>query len=121
MSSVLAVSGVTKFYGRIRALNNVSFEVPQGSMQVMQMTNLALSKKLLKEKMTVTFRVVDPLDNQKFGMDLTGPDYIQEFERRRDTRTFTLGVNWRFGEFKDRDARQKREQQPPREDIDMGM
>jgi ABC-2 type transport system ATP-binding protein len=31
MSSVLAVNGVTKFYGRIRALNNVSFEVPQGS------------------------------------------------------------------------------------------
>jgi ABC-2 type transport system ATP-binding protein len=31
MSLVLAVNGVTKFYGRIRALNNVSFEVPQGS------------------------------------------------------------------------------------------
>jgi len=31
MSSVLAVNGVTKFYGRIRALNGVSFEVPQGS------------------------------------------------------------------------------------------
>jgi ABC-2 type transport system ATP-binding protein len=31
MSSVLAVNGITKFYGRIRALNNVSFEVPQGS------------------------------------------------------------------------------------------
>jgi len=31
MSSVLTVNGVTKFYGRIRALNNVSFEVPQGS------------------------------------------------------------------------------------------
>ena len=31
MSSVLTVDGVTKFYGRIRALNNVSFDVPQGS------------------------------------------------------------------------------------------
>lgn len=31
MNSVLAVDGVTKFYGRIRALNKVSFEVPQGS------------------------------------------------------------------------------------------
>jgi ABC-2 type transport system ATP-binding protein len=31
MSSVLTVNGVTKFYGRIRALNGVSFEVPQGS------------------------------------------------------------------------------------------
>jgi len=31
MSSVLTVDGVTKYYGRIRALNNVSFEVPQSS------------------------------------------------------------------------------------------
>jgi ABC-2 type transport system ATP-binding protein len=31
MSSVLTINGVTKFYGRIRALHNVSFEVPEGS------------------------------------------------------------------------------------------
>jgi ABC-2 type transport system ATP-binding protein len=31
MSSVLTLNGITKFYGRIRALNNVSFEVPEGS------------------------------------------------------------------------------------------
>jgi ABC-2 type transport system ATP-binding protein len=31
MSSVLTINGVTKFYGQVRALNNVSFEVPQGS------------------------------------------------------------------------------------------
>jgi ABC-2 type transport system ATP-binding protein len=31
MSSVLALNNITKFYGRIRALHNVSFEVPEGS------------------------------------------------------------------------------------------
>jgi ABC-2 type transport system ATP-binding protein len=31
MSSVLSLSGITKFYGPIRALNNVSFDVPEGS------------------------------------------------------------------------------------------
>src|SRR5437763_2244616 len=31
MDLVLQVHGVSKFYGRIRALNNVSFEVPEGS------------------------------------------------------------------------------------------
>jgi len=31
MSAVLTLNGITKFYGSIRALNNVSFEVPQGS------------------------------------------------------------------------------------------
>jgi ABC-2 type transport system ATP-binding protein len=31
MNSVLSISGLTKYYGSIRALNNVSFEVPEGS------------------------------------------------------------------------------------------
>lgn len=31
MSSVLSINKVTKFYGPVRALNDVSFEVPQGS------------------------------------------------------------------------------------------
>lgn len=31
MTSVLSLKGITKYYGRIRALNDVSFDVPQGS------------------------------------------------------------------------------------------
>jgi len=31
MSPILSIKGVTKFYGRIQALNNVSFDVPAGS------------------------------------------------------------------------------------------
>src|SRR4030081_2187355 len=31
MSTVLSLQGITKFYGRIRALQNVSFDVPEGS------------------------------------------------------------------------------------------
>ena len=31
MSSVLSLDNITKFYGRIRALKDVSFEVPEGS------------------------------------------------------------------------------------------
>jgi ABC-type multidrug transport system ATPase subunit len=31
MNPVLSINGLTKYYGKIRALNNVSFEVPQGS------------------------------------------------------------------------------------------
>lgn len=31
MSAVLTLNGISKSYGRIRALNNVSFEVPEGS------------------------------------------------------------------------------------------
>ncbi len=96
------------------------FEVPQGKLKNMQHTNFALSKKLLKDKMTVTFRVADPFNHQRFGFNFDGTEYMQEFTRRRDTRTFTLGVNWRFGELKDRDTRPKREQ-APREEMDMGM
>src|SRR5437868_10117719 len=31
MASVLSLSNITKFYGPLQALNDVSFEVPQGS------------------------------------------------------------------------------------------
>lgn len=31
MSAILSIKGITKDYGRIRALNNVSFDVPEGS------------------------------------------------------------------------------------------
>ena len=31
MKPVLSIHNLTKFYGRIRALNKVSFEVPEGS------------------------------------------------------------------------------------------
>src|ERR1051325_5036726 len=31
MSSVLSLNNITKFYGRVRALKDVSFEVPEGS------------------------------------------------------------------------------------------
>ena len=31
MSSVLSLHNITKYYGPVRALNNVSFEVPEGS------------------------------------------------------------------------------------------
>ncbi|MDQ3049322.1 MAG: TonB-dependent receptor [Bacteroidota bacterium] len=97
------------------------FEVPQGSMKDMQMASIALSKKLLKDKLTATLRVSDPFDTQRFGINLDGPGYTQDFIRRRDTRTFTFALNWRFGELRDRDARPRREAAPPREEIDMGM
>ncbi|MBS1631953.1 MAG: ATP-binding cassette domain-containing protein, partial [Bacteroidetes bacterium] len=31
MSSILSIQNFTKYYGAVRALNNVSFEVPEGS------------------------------------------------------------------------------------------
>ena len=70
--------------------------------------------------MTATFRVSDPFDTQRFGFSLEGDDYIQDITRRRDTRTFTLGLTWRFGKLTDRDARPRKEQ-APREEMDMGF
>jgi hypothetical protein len=88
-------------------------------MQDMQNTNFAISKKLLKDKMTATFRVSDPFNTQRFAFDLEGENYIQDISRRRDTRTFTLGLTWRFGELKTNDR--PRKEQMPREEMDMGF
>jgi outer membrane cobalamin receptor len=94
------------------------FEVPQGEMKDMQMMNLAASKKVFKDRGTITFRVSDPLNISRFGISLEDPLYTQDISRRRDNTTFTLGFTYRFGELKE----QKQRDRAPREEMpDMGF
>ncbi len=95
-------------------------KVTQGTMKDMQMATIALSKKVLKDKGVITFRVADPLDIQRFGFEFEDETYKQDFTRRRSQRTFTLGFTYRFGELKDGGRTRNRDTQP-REEMDMGF
>lgn len=95
-------------------------EVSQGTMKEMQMMNVALSKKVLKDKGTVSVRVSDPFNFQQFGFEFEGEDYYQDFTRKRQSQIVTVAFAYRFGELKDRDSRQRPEQ-APREEMDMGF
>lgn len=95
------------------------FEGPQGRLKNMQMFSAALSKKVLKDKGQVTLRIANPFNTQRFGIEFENEVYYQDFTRVRDSRTVTLGFNWRFGELRDRSQRQREQQ--PREEMDMGF
>ncbi len=103
---------------------NYSYRAPlkvsQGTMKQMQFLNLALSKKVLKDKGTASVRVSDPFNFQQFGFEFEGQDYYQDLTRKRQSQIVTVAFSYRFGELKDRDSRQKPDQ-TPREDMDMGF
>jgi len=96
------------------------FDIPQGKIQQMEFANMAVSKKILHDKGVVTLRVSDPFNTQKFNISLIDQYYRQDFIRKHDSRTFTLGFTYRFGELKDRDQRQ-RNRQAPEEMQDIGF
>jgi hypothetical protein len=93
-------------------------KLPQGTMKNMQHTSLAVSKKVMKDKGTVSARLSDPLNVQRFGFEFEGDNYYQDFTRKRQSRIFTLSLTFRFGELRDRENGRQRREQIPREDMD---
>jgi outer membrane receptor protein involved in Fe transport len=96
-------------------------ELPQGTMKDMQMTTIAVSKKVWKDRGVISARLSDPFDLQRFGFEFEEDTYYQDFTRKRQSRIFTLSFSYRFGELRDRDGRRQRMDQQPREDMDMGF
>ncbi|MBL0339655.1 MAG: TonB-dependent receptor [Bacteroidetes bacterium] len=92
-------------------------KVTQGTMKDMQMMTIAVTKKVLKDKGTVSARLSDPFDVQRFGFEFEGTNYYQNFTRKRQSRILTISFTYRFGELKDRDSRQRRDP-GPRDDMD---
>jgi hypothetical protein len=95
-------------------------KVTQGTMKDMQNATIAASKKILKDKGVITVRLSDPFDIQRFGFEFESPQYYQDFTRRRQVRTLNVAFTYRFGELKDRDARPRRDNNTPREEMDFG-
>ena len=87
---------------------------PQGYIEPFQSLDAALKKDLFDKKLSVTFRVSDLLNTQKFVMHLNDPEFSQQAERRRDTRTFFLNLSYNFGNADK--MQEKRKQQNKNED-----
>ena len=92
---------------------------PQGTMDPMQSLDAALKKDLFDKKLSLTFRVSDLLNTQKFAMNLADPEFSQHSERRRDSRTFFLNVSYNFGNADKLDKQKKKENNDNQEE-DLG-
>jgi outer membrane receptor protein involved in Fe transport len=96
---------------RIQAL--VAYRAPvataQGTRKDMIMSSIGVSKNILKDKATVTLRIGDPFKLIRFGSTFATQSYNSDFNVTSNTRTYTVGFTYRFGE-------QQRKQRKSRED-----
>ncbi len=97
------------------------FDVPQGLIKPMQFLNLALSKRILKERGTITFKVNDPFNLAEFRIDVVDRNFTQDIFRKRESQILTLGFKYRFGELRERGGRGRGRGDYQRNDMDGDM
>jgi len=81
-----------------------------GSMDPMQTLDIAVKKDFFFKRLSLTLRVSDALNTQKFAVHTNQNDIIADMVRRRDSRTVFLSVSYRFGtEQHSQERKRKRE------------
>jgi outer membrane receptor protein involved in Fe transport len=84
----------------------------QGSMNPIQMLDVAIKKDFFNKLASLTFRVSDPFNAMKFSLVSNGSNYNLNFNRKRDSRVAYLTLAIRLGSEPIRQQRRQREQQP---------
>lgn len=69
----------------------------QGSMDPMQVMDLAIKKDLFDKRASINFRIADVLNTMKFAVNSTSSTFDYAFSRRRDSRAVFLTFTLRFG------------------------
>lgn len=70
----------------------------QGTFEPFSSFDAAVKKDLFDKKLSLTLRVSDLFDSARFKANLTGTNFIESFERRRDSRTVFFNITYKFGE-----------------------
>jgi ferric enterobactin receptor len=90
----------------------------QGRVEPFYFVEMALRKEVLKDRGSVTFRVSDVFNIQKFLVYAYGPAFDADLTFKRETRVAWLGFNYRFGQQEQK--RRRNEQQSGSGSIDYG-
>ena len=90
-----------------------------GSMDPMQSLDIAVKKDFFYKRLSITFRVSDALNTQKFSMQTTQDDIVAQSVRRRDSRTAFLSLSYRFGTDQQHQEK-KRKRQENNDDMNNG-
>ena len=83
----------------------------QGTMNPIQMLDIAIKKDFFNKLASLTFRVSDPFDVMKFSLTSTGSNYNIVADRKRDTRVAYLTLSIRFGSEPIKQQKKQRDQQ----------
>ncbi len=83
--------------GQVIGFYKSPLESPQGSVHFMSNVDLSLRKKLFNQKANIILTVFDIFNDTKFRLNNADVDFLNEFERKRETRYFTLSFRYNFG------------------------
>lgn len=107
--------------GQVIAFYKSPFESPQGTVHFMSNIDVSLRKKILGQRGNIILSVFDILDDTKFRLNNSDIDFLNEFERKRETRFFIISFRYNFGK-ENNSKKPKIEKPEPREGGgDMGM
>jgi hypothetical protein len=89
----------------------------QGRMEPIQSFDVAIKKDILNKKGSIGFRIADIFDQLKYSSETSGPGFVQDMTRVRDSRIAFLTFSYRFGSDGN-DKPKKREKQKEDENND---
>ncbi len=94
----------------------------QGTTKPMQSLDAAIRKDFLNDKASLNFRISDIFNTQKFETVLSGTNFTQTYNRRRDSRTVFLTFTYKFGtpEKQQRNKRQNNNEDENNGEEDLG-
>jgi len=73
------------------------FKFPGGQIDPFTMTDLAVQKKLMDNRLRLGLRVSDIFNTMQFGIERSTEKYVQEITRKWGSRQLTLTVSYTFG------------------------
>ncbi len=96
---------------QLNAFYNSPVVMLQGEMREMYAADVAVRKNVLANRGTITLRLSDIFNSQRFRMYNYGDNFTIDMERVRNSRMLFLGFSFRINEF-ERNNNQRRRQQP---------
>lgn len=107
--------------GQVIGFYKSPFESAQATINFMSNVDVSIRKKLFNQKANIILTVFDVFNDTKFRLQNSDVDFNNEFERKRETRYFTLSFRYNFGS-ENTSKKPKIEKPEPREGGgDMGM
>ena len=101
---------VSAFYMAPRTLS-------QGQIKEMLSVDAGLKKDLLKNKASISFNIRDVFNTRKFGLTTDNGLFIQDWERRRQGRNYSLTFSYRFGQSNSDGRKQQKKSSQPEDDM----
>ncbi|MEO7966428.1 MAG: outer membrane beta-barrel family protein, partial [Gemmatimonadaceae bacterium] len=91
VSTTLDVQSLIGYRGRVT--------IEQGTLGAQTRVSLAARQKLLKDRVSLTMRVVDPFGTEHEQSTTNDPNFTQSLRRVRHVRGVLLNVTWNFGKL----------------------